>query len=78
MVRALQLAARCALIRVRAIERMVGPTVVPAGCRDFILWDSHVATSGSGSMNGKQDRVNFVLSSSVSGALGHIRQPVET
>ena len=62
---AFQFATRFTLVRVCAIKSVMGPTVVPAGFRDFILWDSHVATSGSGSFNIKMDRVNFVLYSSI-------------
>lgn len=78
MMRALQLTAGCALVRVRITKRVVGPTVVPAGFGDFILWDSHVATYVLWVLTGSGDRVNFVLCVSFRGALGHNRHPVET
>jgi len=43
---ALQLTAGCALVWVRTIKSVVGPTVVPAGFGDFILWDSHCDNLG--------------------------------
>jgi hypothetical protein len=46
VVRALKLTAAGAFIRVRGGQGIVGPTHVPARLGDFILWDSHVTTSG--------------------------------
>ena len=43
---ALQFTTRCALVRVRTRKSMVGPTVVPAGFGNFILWDSHCDNLG--------------------------------
>lgn len=65
MVWALQLTAIWAFVRVRTVKRVVGPTVVPAGFGDFILWDSHVSTSGRGPHQLAVDRVNIVACSAL-------------
>ena len=48
MVWTLKFAAGRTFVWVRTIKSVVGPTVVPAGFGDFILWDSHVTTSDNG------------------------------
>lgn len=48
MVRALFLAAGWAIMGIFSNQKIVATTLPTTGFRDFILWDGHVTTFGSG------------------------------